>query len=131
MSNYMSRFDTFFKTPEEETEEKQETTQEAKPQIKIAKVQSIEDTDRPIADLKNGCAVIADTTSLKEMERVRAYERLTGACIYGNMQMATIAPQIFLLTPKTFQVDDDADKEITIDSESLQNGLNASKQEEK
>lgn len=123
----MSKLDAFFKTSEEEAQERQN----AKPKIRIAKVQSVEDTETPIADLKNGCAVIADTTSLKDMERVRAYERLTGACIYGNMQMVTIAPQIFLLTPKTFQVDDDSDKEPTIDPEILRNGFNTSEQEEK
>lgn len=123
----MSKLDAFFKTSEEEAQERQDT----KPKIRIAKVQSVEDTEAPIADLKNGCAVIADTTSLKDMERVRAYERLTGACVYGNMQMVTIAPQIFLLTPKTFQVDDDSDKEPTIDPEILRNSFNTSEQEEK
>lgn len=123
----MSKLDAFFKTSEEEAQERQD----AKPKIRIAKVQSVEDTEAPIADLKNGCAVIADTTSLKDMERVRAYERLTGACVYGNMQMVTIAPQIFLLTPKTFQVDDDADKEPTIDPEILRNGFNTAEQDEK
>lgn len=123
----MSKLDAFFKTSEEEAQERQG----AKPKIRIAKVQSVEDTEAPIADLKNGCAVIADTTSLKDMERVRAYERLTGACVYGNMQMVTIAPQIFLLTPKTFQVDDDSDKEPTIDPEILQNGFNTAEQDEK
>ena len=123
----MSKLYAFFKTSEEEAQERQD----AKPKIRIAKVQSVEDTEAPIADLKNGCAVIADTTSLKDMERVRAYERLTGACVYGNMQMVTIAPQIFLLTPKTFQVDDDSDKEPTIDPEILRNSFNTSEQEEK
>lgn len=123
----MSKLDVFFKTSEEEAQERQD----AKPKIRIAKVQSVEDTEAPIADLKNGCAVIADTTSLKDMERVRAYERLTGACVYGNMQMLTIAPQIFLLTPKTFQVDDDSDKEPTIDPEILRNGFNTAEQDEK
>lgn len=123
----MSKLDAFFKTSEEEAQERQD----AKPKIRIAKVQSVEDTEAPIADLKNGCAVIADTTSLKDMERVRAYERLTGACVYGNMQMVTIAPQIFLLTPKTFQVDDDSDKEPTIDPEILRNGFNTAEQDEK
>lgn len=123
----MSKLDAFFKTSEEEAQERQD----AKPKIRIAKVQSVEDTEAPIADLKNGCAVIADTTSLKDMERVRAYERLTGACVYGNMQMLTIAPQIFLLTPKTFQVDDDSDKEPTIDPEILRNGFNTAEQDEK
>lgn len=123
----MSKFDAFFKTPEEEAKEEQAQ----KPKIRIVKIKSVEDTERPIDDLKDGCAVIADTTELKDVKRVRAYERLTGACIYGNMQMATIAPQIFLLTPKTFQVDDDTDQESTIDPEILQNSLNATKYEEK
>lgn len=81
-----------------------------KARIHIIKVENVDDAKRPVDFLKEGAAVIADTTSLKDVDRVKAYSFLSGACYLDNSQMATIAPQIYLITPQNFIVDSDIDK---------------------
>lgn len=82
----------------------------SKARIHIIKVENVDDAKRPVDFLKEGAAVIADTTSLKDVDRVKAYSFLSGACYLDNSQMATIAPQIYLITPQNFIVDSDIDK---------------------
>lgn len=81
-----------------------------KARIHIIKVETVDDAKRPVNFLKEGAAIIADTTSLKDVDRVKAYSFLSGACYLDNSQMATIAPQIYLITPQNFIVDSDIDK---------------------
>lgn len=81
-----------------------------KAHIHIIKVETVDDAKRPVNFLKEGAAVIADTTSLKDVDRIKAYSFLSGACYLDNSQMATIAPQIYLITPQNFIVDSDIDK---------------------
>lgn len=81
-----------------------------KARIHIIKVENVDDAKRPVNFLKEGAAIIADTTSLKDVDRVKAYSFLSGACYLDNSQMATIAPQIYLITPQNFIVDSDIDK---------------------
>lgn len=81
-----------------------------KAHIHIIKVETVDDAKRPVNFLKEGAAIIADTTSLKDVDRIKAYSFLSGACYLDNSQMATIAPQIYLITPQNFIVDSDIDK---------------------
>lgn len=82
----------------------------SKAHIHIIKVETVDDAKRPVNFLKEGAAIIADTTSLKDVDRIKAYSFLSGACYLDNSQMATIAPQIYLITPQNFIVDSDIDK---------------------
>lgn len=80
--------------------------------IQIIKIKHYpEDVVRTTDLLKSGDAVIADCTSLKANTKDRANDFLAGACAMGNDQMLTIAPQIYLLTPKSVLVETDQDRE--------------------
>lgn len=80
--------------------------------IQVIKIKHYpEDVVRTTDLLKSGNAVIADCTSLKANTKDRANDFLAGACVMGNNQMLTIAPQIYLLTPKSVLVKTDQDRE--------------------
>lgn len=80
--------------------------------IQVIKIKHYpEDVVRTTDLLKSGDAIIADCTSLKANTKDRANDFLVGACAMGNDQMLTIAPQIYLLTPKSVLVKTDQDRE--------------------
>lgn len=80
--------------------------------IQVIKIKHYpEDVVRTTDLLKSGNAVIADCTSLKVDTKDHANDFLAGACAMGNDQMLTIAPQIYLLTPKSVLVKTDQDRE--------------------
>lgn len=96
----------------------EETSQETMPDaeytatIQVIKIKHYpDDVMRAASLLKSGDAVITDCTSLKAAVKGRANDFLVGACAMGNDQMFTIAPQIYLLTPKSILVKTDQDRE--------------------
>lgn len=99
--------------------------------IQVIKIKHYpEDVVRTTDLLKSGNAVIADCTSLKADTKDRANDFLAGACAMGNDQMLTIAPQIYLLTPKSVLVKTDQDREdITPEALDDTPNLTSSKQE--
>ena len=81
--------------------------------IQVIKIKHYpEDVVRTADLLKSGDAVIADCTSLKANTKDRANDFLAGACAMGNDQMLTIAPQIYLLTPRSVLVQSDQDRKV-------------------
>lgn len=87
----------------------QETPIEPNATIKIIKIATPDEAQRPAIELKAGNAVIVDCTGLNANNKTRAYDFLTGACFMNGSQMATIAPQIYLLTPTNIRVTSDSD----------------------
>lgn len=99
--------------------------------IQVIKIKHYpEDVVRTTDLLKSGDAVIADCTSLKADTKDHANDFLAGACAMGNDQMLTIAPQIYLLTPKSVLVKTDQDREdITPETLDETSSLTSSEQE--
>lgn len=80
--------------------------------IQVIKIKNYPDDVMRAANLlKSGDAVITDCISLKANTKGRANDFLVGACAMGDDQMFTIAPQIYLLTPKSILVKADQDRE--------------------
>lgn len=107
------KFNDFFKDQNINQDNKlindQETPIEPDATIKIIKIATPDEAQRPAKELKNGNAVIVDCTGLNANNKTRAYDFLTGACFMNGSQMATIAPQIYLLTPTNIRVASDSD----------------------
>ena len=107
------KFNDFFKDQNINQDNKlindQETPIEPDATIKIIKIATPDEAQRPATGLKNGNAVIVDCTGLNANNKTRAYDFLTGACFMNGSQMATIAPQIYLLTPTNIRVTSDSD----------------------
>lgn len=107
------KFNDFFKDQNIDQDNKlindQEAPIEPDATIKIIKIATPDEAQRPATELKNGNAVIVDCTGLNANNKTRAYDFLTGACFMNGSQMATIAPQIYLLTPTNIRVTSDSD----------------------
>lgn len=106
------KFKDFLITDDETSQEAINTDPRPTSTIQVIKIKHYpEDVVRTTDLLKSGDAIIADCTSLKANTKDRANDFLVGACAMGNDQMLTIAPQIYLLTPKSVLVETDQDRE--------------------
>ena len=110
----MSTLSSFFGTDGKENDEnvKNEEMQDIKGQIEIIKIKDVNDAKKPIDYLMDGKAVIVDASSLKSANKSDAYSYITGACYGAKSQFTVIAPQIYLLTPRVYQVIVDSEKPV-------------------
>ena len=103
----MSTLSSFFGTDGKENDEnvKDEEMQDIKGQIEIIKIKDVNDANKPIDYLMDGKAV-------KSANKSDAYSYITGACYGAKSQFTVIAPQIYLLTPRVYQVIVDSEKPV-------------------
>lgn len=77
--------------------------EDAKPVIKLIKLNSYKESSEVLDLINNNSAVILNLTTLKDVELIKAYEFITGGCYRANAKVIELASNIYLLMPETFE----------------------------
>ena len=77
--------------------------EDAKPVIKLIKLNSYKESSKVLDLINNNSAVILNLTALKDVELIKAYEFITGGCYRANAKVIELASNIYLLMPETFE----------------------------